>query len=262
MDQHTPSDRKDAGDAGTRSERDRANWAAPVRSLRVETLPGDAINLNVEGRHLSGPIQGFGRMWHKRHRIRLENADVAPAEVVGVWKAHFGEFWPSGNRFFGPVVGLQPGDVAVLNLAMPGGVRLSTGVMVLYADDESFSLMTPQGHLFSGWITFSAFEDGGCTVAQAEILMRASDPIFEIGMEVMGHRRENRFWEQTLANLAARFGVDAVAQTEVECIDPRRQWAYASNVWQNSALRTGLYLGTAPIMRIVNRVRGGTRLAP
>ncbi len=236
---------------------DKAYWAKPVSSLRVTPLPDDAINLNVEGRHLSGPIQGFGRMWQKQHRIRLENADVTPIEVVTVWKEHFGEFWPRGNRFFGPLIGLKPGDVAVLNLAMPGGVRLSTGVMVLYADDESFSLMTPQGHLFSGWITFSAFEDEGSTVAQAEILMRASDPIFEVGMELMGHRRENLFWEQTLANLAARFGVEANAETHVECIDPRRQWSFASNVWQNSALRTGFYLGTAPVMRVFRRLRGG-----
>ena len=37
-------------------------------------------------------------------------------------------------------------------------MKLSTGVMVLYADDESFTLMTPQGHMFAGWITFSATE--------------------------------------------------------------------------------------------------------
>ena len=41
-------------------------------------------------------------------------------------------------------------------MTLPGGMKLSTGVMVLYADDESFTLMTPQGHMFAGWITFSA----------------------------------------------------------------------------------------------------------
>ena len=52
-------------------------------------------------------------------------------------------------------------------------MKLSTGVMVLYADEESFTLMTPQGHMFAGWITFSAIEDGDDTVAQAQVLMRA-----------------------------------------------------------------------------------------
>ena len=43
-------------------------------------------------------------------------------------------------------------------MALPGKMKLSTGVMVLYADEESFTLMTPQGHMFAGWITFSATE--------------------------------------------------------------------------------------------------------
>ena len=52
-------------------------------------------------------------------------------------------------------------------------MKLSTGVLVIYADDESFTLMTPQGHMFAGWITFSAYEEDGGTVAQAHVLMRA-----------------------------------------------------------------------------------------
>ena len=43
-------------------------------------------------------------------------------------------------------------------MTLPGKMKLSTGVMVLYADEESFTLMTPQGHMFAGWITFSATE--------------------------------------------------------------------------------------------------------
>ena len=235
--------------------RDATNWAPRVAGLTVDELPPGALNLNVEGRQLSGPIQGFGRMWRKRHWVRLEGADVEPAEVIRVWKLHFAEFWPAGNRFYGPITGLAPGEVAVINVAMPGMPTLSTGVMVLYADDESFTLMTPQGHIFSGWITFSSHVEDGGTVAQVEILMRASDPIFEIGMELMGHRRENTFWEQTLVNVANRFGVTSVAETHVELMDARYQWAQARNVWHNSAIRTGMYLGTAPVVRIAGRLR-------
>ena len=47
-------------------------------------------------------------------------------------------------------IGINPGDVALLDLAVGGGVKLSTGVFVLYADTESFTLMTPQGHMFAG----------------------------------------------------------------------------------------------------------------
>ena len=83
-------------------------------------------------------------------------ATSRPQHAIATWKAHFPEFWPKGNRFAGALAGISPGDVALLDLAIGGGVKLSTGVFVLYADEESFTLMTPQGHMFAGWITFSA----------------------------------------------------------------------------------------------------------
>jgi len=70
--------------------------------------------------------------------------------------------------------------VALLDLAIGGGVKLSTGVFVLYADAESFTLMTPQGHMFAGWITFSAERSGDTTTVQAQVLMRANDPLYEV----------------------------------------------------------------------------------
>ena len=82
-------------------------------------------------------------------------------------------------------------------------MKLSTGVMVLYADDESFTLMTPQGHMFAGWITFSASERDGETVAQAQVLVRAADPIFELGLALGGHHQEDLFWQHTLRAVAA-----------------------------------------------------------
>jgi hypothetical protein len=236
------------------------NWAKPIVALDVDesTIPTQAINLNVEGLQVNGPIQGFGRMWRKRHRVELRDANVTPAEVISTWKTHFGEFWPKGNRFFGPLTGIAPGEVAVLNLNMmiPGGTKLSTGVLVLYADEESFTLMTPEGHIFSGWITFSAEEIDGLTVAQAEILMRASDPFYEVGMVLFGHKMENRFWEQTLSNVAARFGVQTAATTTIECVDPHYQWNRVTNVWHNAAIRTAIYLVGTPVRSVSRRLRG------
>ena len=74
--------------------------------------------------------------------------------------------------------GSSPGEVALLDIKpVPGSpVRLSTGVMVIYADDESFTFITPEGHMFSAWITFSAYRDGDVTVAQVQALERTSDP--------------------------------------------------------------------------------------
>ena len=226
--------------------RDAANWAKQVSRLSVDSAPEDAINLNVTGRRVMSPIQGFGKMWQKTYRVKLSEP-VPPAEVITTWKQNFQTFWPDRNRFYGPITGIAPGEVALLNLSMPGRLKLSTGVFVLYADDESFTLMTPQGHMFAGWITFSAFEQEGGTVAQAQVLMRANDPLYETGLAFGGHGKEDRFWQHTLRALAAHLGTeDAEVQTQALCVDKRRQWSKASNVWHNAAIRSGVYMMGAP----------------
>ena len=51
-----------------------ANWAKPVDRLHVDRrAPQERRNL-VEGKRLVGPIQGFGKMWQKTYRVRLDGA--------------------------------------------------------------------------------------------------------------------------------------------------------------------------------------------
>jgi hypothetical protein len=202
----------------------------------------------VGGKQVLSPIQGFGKMWQKTYQVTLPSAAVAPRDLVVTWKQRFPEFWPRGSRFYGSLTGIAPGEIALLDLSMAGPVKLSTGVMVLYADEESFTLMTPEGHVFAGWITFSAAERDEATVAQIQVLMRASDPFFELGMPIVGHRNEDRFWQRTLAALASHFGEsDASVDTSRVCIDKKRQWGKAGNIRHNAAIRTTLYYLSAPI---------------
>ncbi len=144
----TRTRRRGLGEAGASGSR----WPA--------SSPGRAA-INVAGRRPTSPVQGFGRMWQKTYRVPWWAARRRRREVIAVWKRDFPHLLArsraaSSHRW----PGIQPGEVAVLNLGMPGGLKLSTGVLVMYADDESFTLMTPQGHMFAGWITFSAFEHG------------------------------------------------------------------------------------------------------
>ncbi len=227
--------------------RDEAYWAKSVTRLTVSNVPQGAVNINVTGKRLAGPIQGFGKMWQKTYQVRLPAERVSPTDLIAAWKLHFPDFWPAGNHFYGPLTGIAPGEVALLNVTVAGGVRLSTGVMVLYADEESFTLMTPQGHMFAGWITFSALVNDGQTVAQAQVLMRASDPVFELGLVLGGHRQENEFWAATLRALAAHFGESPEVRTDVVCVDKRRQWSRWTNIWHSSAIRTVAYTLAAPV---------------
>ena len=243
-------------------KRSKNSWAAPVNHLEVAEMPAAALNLNVQGRRLSGPVRGFGQMWQKTYKIRLDGTTVTPNLVIQAWKKEFESFWPKGNYFYGRPAGITPGDVAVLNLAGPGGVNapgglplVSTGIMVIYADDESFSFMTPQGHMFAGMITFSSYDNQG-TVAQIQALIRASDPLIELVFRLGGTKVEDDFWKQTLRNLAAYFGSSSQPELNVICIDPHLQWKEAGNIWQNAAIRTGLYIMAAPFRWIGRRIRG------
>lgn len=221
--------------------RDVSYWARRVTKLKVAGVPTGAVNLNVDGRTVVGPLQGFGQLWRKTYRIRLKGAMLTPVEIIKVWKENFPSFWMPGNKFHAPLAGIAPGEVALINLTGPGGAQFSTGVMVLYADEESFTLMTPQGHMFSGWITFSAFEGDGCTVAQVQVLMRSNDPLYEIGMRLGGHRKEDESWQYLLRSLARHLGAEGQVETQIECVDPRRQWSQIRNIWYNAWLRSMLY---------------------
>jgi plastocyanin len=237
--------------------RDAESWARHSGPLSVGDTPEGALNLNVEGRELAGPMQGFGKLWQKTYRVALPGVDATPQEVIAAWKANYGEFWPEGNNFYAPLAGIQPGEVGLINADMPGGMKLSTGVMVLYADDVSFTYMTPLGHPFAGWITFSADDVDGTTHAQVEVLMRATDPASEVGLALGGHRTEDRMWAQTLANLASFFGLeDPRVDTSVVCVDRRRQWRRAGNLRHDAALHTAAHLLAAPVRAIGMSWRG------
>jgi hypothetical protein len=231
-----------------------------VDRLAVQQRDG-VRGTNVAGRRLTGPVQGFGKMWQKTYRLALPG-DITPQQAIATWKAHFPEFWPAGNRFAGALTGISPGDVALLDLAIGGGVKLSTGVFVLYADDESFTLMTPQGHMFAGWITFSAERDAAGTAVQAQVLMRANDPLYELAMTFGGHRKEDVFWAQTLAALGTRLGAGPDAgsastgvTTRTVCVDSKRQWHHAGNIWHNSMIRSLLQTVAAPVTALRRRAR-------
>ena len=119
---------------------DAANWAGKVDRLEVEKREG-VRGTNVSGRRLAGPVQGFGKMWQKTFSI--SGLSVTPEYAIAEWRAHFPEFWPAGNRFAASLTGISPGEVALLDLSV-GGTKLSTGVLVLYVDERSFTFMTPR----------------------------------------------------------------------------------------------------------------------
>lgn len=235
-----------AGSAAEPTPEERA-WARYVE--RLERGPDGGAGL--DGLRLNGPVQGFGRLLEKTYRIRLGSAHPAES-VVATWKARFPEFWPAGASWVSDP-GIEPGQLAALRLRTPGGLVISTGVMVLYADDTAFTVMTPEGMAFAGFNTFSAYRDGEGTVAQIQALIRASDPLFEAGMPVI-ERMEDRQWRQTLTALAAAHGVEGeVVAIDRKLIDRRRQWRQWRNVRHNAMVRS--------VLAVPRATRSGARRA-
>jgi hypothetical protein len=119
---------------------------------------------------------------------------------------------------------------------------------VLYVDETSFGVMTPEGFPVAGWNTFSVEDDEGVLVAQVQSFERASDPIYEFGFRFMGGANRQEFiWVTVLTSLAAHFDLQGQVQRSRELLDPGIQWRYTRNVFHNAAIRTTLYMLAAPL---------------
>ncbi|MBN1145987.1 MAG: STAS domain-containing protein [Anaerolineales bacterium] len=231
-----------------------SNWAKPIDRLKTKDFPTEALNLNVDERRLVGPFQGFGQLWHKRFNIRLVDLNLSPPEVIEIWKQNLPRFKPSEKRFYPSPSGIQPGEIILINAKTPGG-PISTGVMVLYSGEESFTLITPEGHPESGWVTFSAYKDGSNTVLQVDVLARASDPLYEAAFRLAGSKVQDRIWTHVLTSLATHLNTQGEVQVTRKLLDPKVQWRKAGNIRYNAQIRTIIHLSFAPIRWIKNSSR-------
>jgi hypothetical protein len=224
--------------------RNAASWAGKVDRLQVSP-EHEAAGYNIAGKRVTGPQQGFGRLWQRTYSASLGTA-ISPEDLIADWKLHFGDFWPEGSTIHTAITGVTPGAVAPIGINAAPGMELATGILVIYADDESFTFMTPEGHMFAGMITFAAETVADSTQATIKILIRTNDPLYELGWPVM-RRREDTFWCATLGNLAAKHGVaDAMVTEETQCVDRKRIWSNWTNVRHNAGIRSGIHTLAKP----------------
>ncbi len=208
--------------------------AAPPGRMLPADPPGAT---NVAGRRVQGLEDGFGETWDKRFSVHLPG-QPSPAEVMRTWKAEFGRFWPEGSRFTAPARGLRAGELAGVELEGPAGGAVSTGVAVDDATPTSFTLRTPQGHMFAGWIRFRTLKADTGTEARIEMRIRPSDPVYQLGLWFGGNRGEDRFWQSTLAALARYLGEPGIVRTQRRRVSGRFTWRNAANLRYNAGLRT------------------------
>jgi hypothetical protein len=211
------------------------------------------MNINVNGRKITSPVNGFGRLWDKKYRFQIDNTDMEPQKIVSLWRSEFPHFWPKGNHLFtSGGVPIDPGVTALLNLSIGGMLVLATGIQVIYADDDSFCFSTVQGHILCGWISFSSFRQDHKTIIQVHPLFRAADPVMELGFRLGAAQQEDQFWHQTLNNLASRLGVEGRIEQQNVLIDSRLQWGEMGNVWYCGAIRSSFYMPLYLLRKILS----------
>lgn len=224
-------------------------WAKPVDKLHVAEVKGSISSLNVEGRHPVGPLKGFGQMWEKTYELRFVDPKKTLFDIAATTKQNFVRFQPPQNNFYPSPGGIVAGETVLIRSAV-AGVPILTGVLVSYADDVSFTFMTPQGHPESGWVTFRVFKEGSETVCQIQGLARASDPIYEIAFRLHGSEFQEMTWKHVLGSLAKHLDVDAPVTMKKKCVAPNLQWSQVGNIRHNAQMWTLAHLVIWPIRRI------------
>jgi anti-anti-sigma factor len=235
--------------AGNVKRGDALQWARPVQEMHVAKTPDSRSGLNVEGRRPVGPIRGFGQMWEKTYEFRSPDVRRTPAEVAATMKENFVRFQPPQNHFYPSPAGIKAGET-VLIVSSVMGVPIHTGVLVSYADDVSFTFVTPQGHPESGWVTFRAFREAEDTVCQIQGLARANDPVYEIAFRLHGSKFQEQTWKHVLGSLAKHLEVASAVTMRKRCIAPNLQWSQAGNIRHNAQLWTLAYLLIWPFRRL------------
>ena len=152
------------------------------------------------------------------------------------------------------MAGVAPGEVVLINATLQG-LPIDAGVMVLYADDELFTVMTPQGFPESGWNTFSAYDEDGVTVVQISVPRTSCRSAVRDRFSTHGSRAQEQIWKHVLTSIATHFGIDGQVEISKTCVDPRLQWSEAKNVWHNAGIRTTLYTMSAPLRWVCVRIK-------
>ena len=230
-------------------------WTPPIDKISVPFTSPTGFNLNVSGRFVAGPVNGFGQLWQKIYWLQVNDPAITPEAAIQAVKDNFPSLQPSYNHFYPSPQGIKPGEIVLFDSFTPGG-PVSSGVVVLYADERSFTFITPQGHPESGWITFTAARgDDGKTVIQLLGLARSNDFVYEAAFRLVGSKMQVRIWTSLLRSLAHHLGVRPDISVNQTCVDPGLQWSDLKNIWYNAQIRTLLYTPVHLMKKLTKKPR-------
>jgi hypothetical protein len=91
-------------------------------------------------------------------------------------------------------------------------------------------------------------------VARVQVLERTADPIIELTYMLGANRFNDRFWLDTLENLARSVGIaDPLPQAQKVIVDRKRQWRYVSNIRYSPAISIPIGILTSPLRYLRRR---------
>ncbi len=133
------------------------------------TLPARVSTEDVQG-----PEHGHGPLFHRRYRTQIRGARLSPEELMTAVQGNLNKPAPTSFARFEKVLGdrgtMAVGDEYVVRMPGPwdGPVR------VIELDEQSFRLVTLQGHLEAGQIEFRVRGDHGVLRFEIESWARSS----------------------------------------------------------------------------------------
>ena len=168
-------------------------------------------------------------------------------DLIATWKQRFPDFWPEGNRFYGPLTGIAPGEVALLNMTLPGqdeALDRRDGALrrrgVVHADDAAGPHVRRLDHVQRhGGRRRHRRPGAGADARQRPDLRAGADARRpQAGGPLLAAHADRR-WRRTSATRPT--------WTPRSCASTRsasgRRWR---NVWHSSAIRSTLYMLGAP----------------
>ena len=192
-----------------------------------------------------------------RRAARRRRADARRSSIA-TWKERFPTFWPKGARFYAPLAGIAPGEVALLDIppgpglagqALDRGHGHLRGRRVVHVHDPRGPYAVGVDHLLR-----PSRPATGATVAQAQALERTSDPFDELAYMLGGNRMNDRFWRHDAREPRPPRGRARTRGRDPDRVRrPESAVAPGRNVRNSATLRTARHTITAPVRWLTRR---------
>lgn len=175
---------------------------------RPPLLPSEAVDDQVQLAE-----DGFGPLFHRLFRVRIAEARVDAARLMGQVCRDFKRFVPA------EVVDVRAGELRSHGLdvadeflvEMPG--PWNGPVRVVHRDAESLRLVTLRGHLEAGQVQFRAYRDDDVLLFEIELWARAASRLVHL---LYAHLR---LAKEVQLNMWVRFCQSAVAASGGRLVD-------------------------------------------